>query len=75
MAIGLKPSYIVVDPATPRGKYQICRLNIGGNYGVLAECRNQTSAKMIVEALNNDEFTSRIVVSIREDRKLREAAE
>lgn len=63
--MALKPTYIIIDPATPKGKYQVCRLMLNKRYVSLCECRSQGAAEQIVTALANDEFTGKIVDSMR----------
>jgi hypothetical protein len=64
--MGLKATHIIIEPTTPRGKYQICRLNIGGTYHTMCECHAKSIALKIVSALTNDEFTGSIVASMRQ---------
>lgn len=66
MSIGLKPTYIVVDPATQRGKYTVCRLQIGGSYLPYAECRSKGVAQEIVNVLENQAFNERWAASYKQ---------
>jgi hypothetical protein len=52
-----RASYIIVDPATRRGKYQICRRQIGGRYVCVAEARSQTFALEVLAAFEKVEHT------------------
>lgn len=53
-------TYILVAPATPRGKFSILKLRVGGVYGALYECPTQHAAELVLQALVNNEFTSRL---------------
>jgi hypothetical protein len=62
----VKSTFILIEPITPRGKFQIARMTISGNYRAIAECKSESASKTIIEALCNTEYTSRLTQIARE---------
>jgi len=56
-----RSSYIIVDPATLRGKYQICRRKTGGRYVCVAEARSQTFALEVLDAFATVECNEKML--------------
>ena len=56
----MKPTFILIEPLTKSGKFQIARMNMSNNYRVIAECKSEAASKTIIEALLNTEYTSKL---------------
>jgi hypothetical protein len=54
----MKATYIIVTTPAHRSKYTVAKLSVNGIYTAITECRSDTVAKTIVEALNAQEYAA-----------------
>jgi hypothetical protein len=62
-------SFLVLEPTTPKGKYGIVQCGLLGKYRLIAECRSESVALRVRDALRNEAFNAALVNSFDQKNK------
>ena len=67
------PEYVIIKPSNPRAKSQIARKSVGDTYYIISECRDDTIAKVILDALSTAKITKEMERVMESFRKMKAA--